>query len=97
MEVNLSGHIDGYRRKRDLISDGLADHYEFTRPGGAFYLFAKAPIPSGAQFVEKAIENGLLIIPGNIFSDHDTHFRISFAAPDETLRKGIDVLKQLAG
>ena len=96
MEVDLGGHIDNYRRKRDLVADGLVDNYEFTKPGGAFYLFAKAPIASGEEFVTKAIERGLLIIPGNIFSDQDTHFRISFAAPDETLKKGIELLVELA-
>ncbi|MGB7347457.1 MAG: pyridoxal phosphate-dependent aminotransferase [Pirellulaceae bacterium] len=96
MECDLSGHIDDYRIKRDLISDALSGHYEFTRPNGAFYLFAKAPIQSGSQFVEQAIAKGLLIIPGNIFSAKDTHFRISFAAPNETLQKGADLLKELA-
>ncbi len=38
MEVNLDGHIADYRRKRDLILDGLADCYEITKPGGAFYV-----------------------------------------------------------
>lgn len=96
MEVNLDGHIDDYRRKRDLVVDGLSDCYELVKPGGAFYLFPKAPIESGAVFVEEAIERGLLIIPGNIFSDRDTHFRISFAASDETLQRGIELLRDLA-
>jgi aspartate aminotransferase/aminotransferase len=96
MEVSLDGHIEDYRRKRDLIVDGLADCYEITKPGGAFYIFPKAPIASGSEFVEKAISRGLLIIPGNIFSDRDTHFRISFAAPDETLRRGIELLRDMA-
>ena len=96
MEVNLDGHIDQYRQKRDFVADRLRDHYEFTTPGGAFYLFAKAPIASGAEFVERAIKRGLLIIPGNIFSDRDTHFRISFAASDETLEKGVEMLIDLA-
>jgi aspartate aminotransferase/aminotransferase len=96
MEVDLGGHIDDYRRKRDLIVEGLAGHYEISRPGGAFYLFPKAPIDSGMEFVERAIARGLLIIPGNIFSNRDTHFRISFAASDETLRRGVDVLRKLA-
>jgi aspartate aminotransferase/aminotransferase len=96
LEVNLDGHIDDYRRKRDLIVHGLKDHYEFTTPGGAFYLFAKAPIESGAAFVERAIAEGLLIIPGNIFSHRDTHFRISFAASDATLKKGIEMLVAMA-
>ena len=96
MEVNLSGYVEDYRRKRDLICDGLADHYEIVKPGGAFYVFPKAPIASGTEFVEQAISKGLLMIPGEIFSDHDSHFRISFAAPDETLKCGIDILREMA-
>ena len=45
----------------------------------------------------RAIERELLIIPGNIFSDRDTHFRISYAAPWETLQRGLEVLRELAG
>ncbi len=96
MDVSLHAHVDDYRRKRDLIVAGLSERYEFTTPGGAFYLFPKAPIESGNRFVEQAIDAGLLIIPGNIFSRRDSHFRISFAAPDETLHRGIDILNQLA-
>ena len=96
MEIDLTGHIDDYRVKRDLIANGLKNHYDFTSPGGAFYLYAKAPIDSGEEFVKRAIERGLLIIPGNIFSDKDTHFRLSFAAPNETIQKGIDLLVELA-
>lgn len=96
LQITLDEHIDAYRRKRDLIVEGLAEHYEIARPGGAFYLFPKAPIESGAAFVEQAISRGLLIIPGNIFSARDTHFRISFAASDDTLHRGIDLLRKLA-
>jgi len=67
-----------------------------VKPGGAFYIFPKAPGGSGTQFVTKAIEKGLLIIPGNIFSQHDTHFRISYAASDETIHRGIELLRTLA-
>jgi aspartate aminotransferase/aminotransferase len=67
-----------------------------TIPGGAFYAFPKAPRGSGSQFVTQAIENNLLIIPGNIFSQRDTHFRISYAAPDATIERGIEVLRRLA-
>ena len=96
MDVPTGGYCDDYRRKRDLIYAGLADKYEVTRPGGAFYIFPKAPRGTGSEFVTRAIENQVLIIPGNIFSRSDTHFRISFAASDETLRRGIDVLRKLA-
>lgn len=96
MDIDLASYIDDYRAKRDFIVEGLKDRFELTQPGGAFYLFPKAPGNEGGEaFVTKAIERGLLIIPGNIFSDRDTHFRISFAASDETLRKGVDLLNQL--
>jgi bifunctional pyridoxal-dependent enzyme with beta-cystathionase and maltose regulon repressor activities len=46
-------------------------------------------------FVEKAIANGLLIIPGNVFSRRDTHFRLNFAADDRTLTRGVEMLRKL--
>lgn len=96
MDVDLTSHVDDYRRKRDLIVEGLADDYELTKPTGAFYAFPKSPAGTGSDFVARAIANNLLIIPGNIFSRHDTHFRISYAASDETLLRGIEVLRRLA-
>jgi len=96
MDVPMDGHLADYRKKRDLIYNGLAEKYEVVKPGGAFYIFPRAPAASGSQFVTKAIENNVLIIPGSIFSSRDTHFRISFAAPDATIQRGIDVLRKLA-
>jgi aspartate aminotransferase/aminotransferase len=46
--------------------------------------------------VAEAIRNNLLIIPGNVFSSRDTHFRISYAADERTLERGIAILKRLA-
>jgi aspartate aminotransferase/aminotransferase len=96
MDVPIDNYVADYRRKRDFIYSGLADKYDVVKPGGAFYIFPKAPGESGTQFVTKAIENNILIIPGSIFSRRDTHFRISYAASDETIRRGIEVLRHLA-
>src|SRR5947207_12837013 len=96
MDVPMDKYLADYRRKRDLIYSGLADKYEVVKPGGAFYIFPKAPGGAGSEFVTKAIENNVLIIPGNIFSQRDTHFRISFAASDDTIRRGVEVLRNLA-
>ncbi len=96
MDVDMSAYIDDYRRKRDRVIAGLAEDYEVVKPGGAFYVFPKAPGTTGDRFVHKVIENKLLVIPGHIFSRHDTHFRISYAASDATLDRGIEVLRKLA-
>lgn len=101
MDVEMSHYCADYRRKRDLLIEGLKDDYEFTTPGGAFYLFPKVPerrgkIATGTEFVARAIERELLIIPGGIFSRQDTHIRISYAAADETILRGIEILRELA-
>ncbi len=97
LDVDMSATMDAYRCKRDLLVEGLAGHYELTAPGGAFYAFPKAPWGTASEFVEKAItEHELLIIPGGVFSNSDTHFRISFAAPDEVIKKGVEILRRLA-
>lgn len=95
-DYDISAIVADYRRKRDLIVGGLRDHYELAVPGGAFYLFARAPWGSGSEFVAEAIRNNLLIIPGVTFSKRDTHFRLSYAASDETLQRGIEILRRIA-
>jgi aspartate aminotransferase/aminotransferase len=95
-DYDLSEIVEAYRAKRDRIWDGLADHYELARPDGAFYVFPKAPWGTATEFVAEAIRNNLLIIPGKVFSRQDTHFRISYAADDRTLDRGIEVLQRLA-
>ena len=96
MDHDMTHYYHDYAKKRDRIVAGLQGYYEFTEPGGAFYVFPKVPSGTSTDFVRRAIEHELLIIPGNIFSKRDTHFRISFAAPDATLDRGIEVLRKLA-
>jgi aspartate/methionine/tyrosine aminotransferase len=50
---------------------------------------------TGTEFVGRAIEKELLVIPGGIFSGRDTHFRISYAASDATIERGLAVLAGL--
>jgi aspartate aminotransferase/aminotransferase len=96
MDVPMDEAVARYRVKRDIICDGLADRFELVRPQGAFYVFPKVPGDrSATDFVSAAIENNVLIIPGNVFSGRDTHFRISYATSDEKLRQGVAVLNSL--
>ena len=96
MNYDVSGIIAEYRRKRDMMVAGLKGDYELTVPGGAFYLFPKVPWGTATEFVTEAIKHNLLIIPGSTFSRRDTHVRISYAATDETLQRGIEILRKLA-
>lgn len=95
LQADPKDKLAAYRRKRDLIYEGLKERFEVVKPNGAFYIFPKAPGGDGDAFVAKAIENNILIIPGSVFSDRKTHFRISFAAPDDVLIRGVEALNKL--
>jgi aspartate aminotransferase/aminotransferase len=95
-ETDASARIQDFRGRRDLVYDGLKDRFRLTKPGGAFYMFPEAPGGSGTEFAARAIAAEALIIPGNVFSERDTHFRLSYAADRKTLERGIEVLNRLA-
>jgi aspartate aminotransferase/aminotransferase len=96
LDQDLTAQIDAYRRKRNMVVEALSENFELALPEGAFYAFPRATWGTGTEFVAEAIKRNLLIIPGNVFSRRDSHFRISYAVDDATLRRGLDVLRQLA-
>jgi aspartate aminotransferase/aminotransferase len=97
LDVDMSDYVASYSRKRDRVIEKLSPHFELTMPGGAFYAFPKVPTGETAtQFVQRAIARELLIIPGNVFSERDTHFRISYACADDMLDRGLNLLIELA-
>jgi aspartate/methionine/tyrosine aminotransferase len=96
LDQDLTDQIAAYHRKRDMVVEALSEDFELACPEGAFYAFPRAPWGTGTEFVAEAIRNNLLIIPGNVFSRQDSHFRISYAVNDDTLRRGLDVLRKLA-
>jgi aspartate/methionine/tyrosine aminotransferase len=95
-DLDMSDYVAAYQKKRDFMYEGLKDRYDLARPGGAFYLFPRAPRGIGTAFVQEAIAHDLLVIPGCIFSRRDTHFRISYAASERTLQRGLEILRKLA-
>jgi aspartate aminotransferase/aminotransferase len=96
LDYDVSAIVADYRQKRDRLYEGIKDRYDLARPGGAFYLFPRAPWGTATEFVAEAIRNNLLIIPGATFSGRDTHFRLSYAADDATIDRGIEILNRLA-
>lgn len=97
METDPPAQIAQYRHKRDRIVEGLSDFYEMIPPTGTFYAFPKVPWGTDEEFVERAIrEYQLLIIPGRVFSRRGSHFRLSYAASDEVIDRGIEALRRLA-
>ena len=96
LDYDVSDLVNSYKEKRDMVFDGLKDKFEIIKPGGAFYAFVKAPGSNATEFAAKAIANNVLIIPGNVFSQKDTHFRISYTTNNKKLEQGIEILSRLA-
>jgi aspartate aminotransferase/aminotransferase len=96
LDFKVDDYIRDYKKKRDLIYEGLREKFQVQKPLGAFYIFPEVPGGNGEAFVERAIQQNLFIIPGSVFSKRNTHVRISFAASDEMLLKGIEVLNRIS-
>ena len=95
-EVDYREQCSNYQRKRDICFDMLSSKFELCKPQGSFYIFPKAPDGDASAFFQRARDAGVLIIPGKDFSRKNTHFRISFAVPDDVLMRGLELLLKLA-
>ena len=81
---------ESFRRRRDLVVDGLRDiGLEVPTPGGAFYCMPA--VPEG--FVDECIERGVVIVPGEAFGEGGRgKARLSYATDEESLRAALDVM-----
>jgi aspartate aminotransferase/aminotransferase len=95
-DCDMTPLMEQFRQRRNRIHEALREHYELVKPGGAFYAFPKAPRGlTGSAFTAQCVAQNLLVIPGKVFSQRDTHFRLSFAAAERTLERGIEALRGL--
>ncbi len=84
-----------YKRKRDLLWDGLADcGYTVTKPAGAFYLFLKAPVADDVEFVNILQEELILTVPGSGFGGPG-HIRIAYCVDDRTITNALPGFKRV--
>lgn len=82
-----------YRARRDLLYKGLSSlGLDLPRPEGAFYAF----VPMGRNLIEKAIKDGIIIVPGVAFgSQAPDHARFSYATSQENLSRAVERLSAL--
>ena len=96
LHTDVSAYAADYKKKRDMVCDALGESFGLIKPGGAFYAFVPAPGGNATEFVTRAIDENVLVIPGNVFSLKDTHFRLSYATSNDKLQKGLEILSKLA-
>jgi aspartate aminotransferase len=91
--------VDQYRQLRDRLCAGLRQAgYEFRMPQGAFYVFARSPIPDDVAFSRELQQENVLVVPGTGFG-RPGHFRIAYCVPavviDGALPRFARVLERL--
>lgn len=85
-----------YREKKDLLVSGLVKMgFHINGAQGAFYVFIKAPNGlTDIEFVEKATEHNLILVPGRAFSQLHGFVRISYGASKDDLIRGLAALEK---
>lgn len=84
-----------FSKRREAVTGGLAriPGLRFTKPGGAFYVFADVSatgLPGEAFCARLLEESGVAVVPGVGFGrEYGDFIRISYAAGDETIAEGL--------
>lgn len=108
-ETDYKSHIEKnrrlYRKKLELMCDlterKLSAYLDFVRPDGGMFVWCR--LKNGidmADFVKKALESGVAVVPGTAFltdkSEGSDCFRMNFTTPsNEQIINGIDILENV--
>ncbi len=109
-ECDLDGHIAGIRKlygeKCNLMLSTLdrcmPQCIKYTRPEGGLFIWVTLPESiKMADFVKKALENKVAVVPGNAFLCDEagtiSAFRINYSTPsDEEIVRGCEILGRVA-
>jgi aspartate/methionine/tyrosine aminotransferase len=102
-EIERREHLEIFRRRRAVMAEELAriPGIRFEMPGGAFYFFVDLSrygpsVPLCSRILER---RRVITIPGEAFGAGGAGFvRISFAASEDDIRRGIRAIaEELAG
>lgn len=86
--------LDWYRRKRDRLYQALTEMgYEMPFPGGAFYMFPKAPGGDDIAFIKKLKDLRVLVVPGSGFGTPG-YFRIAYCCADEKIEGALPAFSE---
>ncbi|WKD60294.1 Aspartate aminotransferase [Corynebacterium ciconiae DSM 44920] len=100
-EAELEPIHRAFASRRNLVAQELDSIEGVTLfpPEGAFYAFFRygAPLPS-AQVAEELAERGVIVRAGAEYGPSgESHIRISFAASEEDLRRGLGIIRDYFG
>jgi aspartate aminotransferase len=88
--------LEWYQRRRDRLYTALVEMgYRVVKPGGAFYLFPRSPIPDDIAFVQRLQRERVLVVPGSGFGA-PAHFRIAYCVEERVIEGALEGLRRVA-
>ncbi|HKY31427.1 MAG TPA: aminotransferase class I/II-fold pyridoxal phosphate-dependent enzyme [Candidatus Polarisedimenticolia bacterium] len=91
--------VQRFRRRRDRALEILAGarRARVPRPAGAFYLFADVSAVGDSMTVcQELMHRGVITIPGSAFGSRgEGWLRISYAAPEDDLERGMAIVRDV--
>lgn len=106
VDAHIAKIQDIYRKKLNLMCDcidkELGDFVEYVKPQGGLFIWCKLPDNVDMlEFVKKAVEKNVAVVPGNAFlmndNDKSQYIRLNFSTPtDEGIVNGIKRLGEVA-
>jgi aspartate aminotransferase len=95
--LGASIDVNWYRKRRDMLCDGLLEcGYDLIKPGGAFYIFPKAPGGDDLAFCRELANRRVLVVPGTGFGAPG-YFRISYCVEEEAIAGAMPAFRAAAG
>ncbi|MCL2115694.1 MAG: pyridoxal phosphate-dependent aminotransferase [Methanobrevibacter sp.] len=87
--------VKEFERRKNLVAKSLDDmDLKCTKLEGAFYAFPQVENPM--EYVQKALELGVITVPGNGFGENcENNIRISYANSYEKLEEAMNLLKTI--
>jgi len=64
---------------------------DYVYPEGAFYFYIYIDKDS-VKLSDRILDKNLLVMPSKLFGDNNNALRISYAANDKILKKGLEIL-----
>lgn len=94
--VDEKCEVEKYRKNGEYLYDNLVKFgFSAIKPQGAFYLFLKSPVEDEKEFVSKAKEFNLLLVPGSSFGKSG-YVRLAYCVSFDTVKNSMPAFEKLA-
>lgn len=98
IKCDLSDIREDYKLRINYISEHLDESFVCSICEGGIFFFIGVPEcikMSATDFCKELLYNGVLVVPGRIFSKRDTHFRMSICKSLDDIVRAVDIINKV--